>query len=166
MKFIPSTRNAVSFGSSKLRGALHTSANFGVAANCHPFFANIFVRSACRGGKAASKFTELGDGRKSRALFAKPGRYTARIPILDEPSNHFDVGGNRCAREGDERVRGQDDADRAWHAPDISGGDEDLDLAISTRLSCIVAMQLIGVRLQHQPLVEWSKIVTNTYCLV
>lgn len=93
MKFIPSTRNAVSFGSSKLRGALHTSANFGVAANCHPFFANIFVRSACRGGKAASKFTELGDGRKSRALFAKPGRYTARIPILDESANHFDVEG-------------------------------------------------------------------------
>ena len=46
-----------------------------------------------RGGKAASKFKELGDGRKSRALLAKPGRYTARIPFLDEPTNHFDVEG-------------------------------------------------------------------------
>jgi hypothetical protein len=88
VKFIPYTRNALSFGSSKLRARISASRRIAT----HSSQISFYFRHG-RGGKAASKFTELGDGRKYRALLAKPGRYTARIPILDEPTNHFDVEG-------------------------------------------------------------------------
>ena len=86
MIFILSTRNALFLGSYKLCGAVHERQFW---ANCHPFFAD--VRHVEE--EAASKLAELRHGRKSRALFAKPGRYTACIPILDELTNRLDVEG-------------------------------------------------------------------------